>query len=393
MKNIVVVGTGAGSLTEEALGAIAQAEILLGAPRLLAAHPGKPSYPLYLPEEAAAFIKTSAAARFAVLVSGDVGFFSAAEGLLKRLADHDVRFVPGVSSASAFFARLKLPWQDAALISAHGRDVNAADTVRRNKMTFCLTGGNAGELGASLCEAGLEHIPVFAGENLGAADERIIETTAQNLARIKLSPLSVLLFINECFDDSAAFGVPDERFARVEGIPMTKAEVRAAVISKLRLNPRSCCWDVGAGSGSVTVEAALAAFRGRVFAVERTEEAVSLIKQNLKLFHIGNVTIVHGEAPAALTELPAPDSVFVGGGGAATVGETVRAALLKNPGARVVATAVTLETQFALLAAFENARLEPEVVQMNISRVCSAGGTRLLRAQNPVTVMSAGGVS
>ncbi len=393
MKSIVIVGTGVGSLTEEARVAIAQAELLLGAPRMLGMYPGKPSRQVYLPEEVAACIEASEAGQIAVLVSGDVGFYSAADGLLKRLAGHDVRFVPGVSSIGAFFAKLMLPWQDAALISSHGRDTNVVDTVRRNKMTFCLTGGGASRLGAALCEAGLGSVKTFAGENLGSADERVFETTAKKLANTQLSPLTVLLFINEGYDDSAAYGIADESFLRVNGIPMTKAEVRAVVISKLKLRPDSCCWDVGAGSGSVSVEAALAAFRGRVFAVERREDAINLIKQNLKSFHVGNVTVVHGEAPSALEGLPSPDSVFVGGGGAANLGGILRTALQKNPKARIVAAAVTLETQFAALAAFKDAQLEPEFVQINITRACTAGNSQLLKAQNPVTIISAGGGS
>ncbi|MCL1796167.1 MAG: precorrin-6Y C5,15-methyltransferase (decarboxylating) subunit CbiT, partial [Clostridia bacterium] len=338
----------------------------------------------------AALVAQENALEFAVLVSGDVGFYSAAAGLSDALAGHRIRFIPGISTVSFLFARLKLPWQEAALVSAHGRDTDIAGYVRRNRLTFCLTGNNASELGAALSKAGFGHIQTYVGENLGSENERVYETVADDLTRGGFPSLTVLLFVNEAFDNKTPCGLPDNRFFRLAGIPMTKSDTRAIVLSKLNLNPVSIAYDIGAGTGSVTVEMALSAYRGHVYAVERREEAISLIEKNCAAFHIGNVTAVCGEAPAALEPLPAPDAVFIGGSGGG-IDELIRTVLRKNPDARIVVTAVTLETVSAALAAFAKAGQEPEIVQVSIARGKLAGGLHLMEAQNPVTILHAGG--
>lgn len=319
MKRITMIGTGLGaeSITAEAHRAIAQVEVLIGSPRLLALWETgeKPAYPLQRPQEIADAVAHCDAREFAVLLSGDVGFYSAAAGLLELLSGYELRLLPGISSVGAFFARLKLPWQDAAFVSAHGRQANIVDTLRRNRLCFCLTGGNVNEIGADLCRAGFREIKTYVGENLGTAQERVYETSAERIADGDFPPLTVLLFVNEAFDASVPCGLPDECFVRGAGIPMSKSETRALLLSKLRLRPEWLCWDVGAGTGSVTVEMALSAYRGQVYALERRAEAVALIEQNCRAFHLGNVTALCGEAPAALHALPAPDAVFIGGSG------------------------------------------------------------------------------
>ena len=394
MKKITVIGMGLGpsTLTPEASEAIATAQVLLGAPRLLALcdeFTGR-SYPLYSALDVAAVIAQEVAEEFAVLVSGDVGFYSAAAELGAALDIYDLRFIPGISTVNAFFARLRRPWQNVALISAHGREANLADTVRRNRLTFCLTGNNASGLGAALCSAGFGSIQTYVGENLGENNERVYETTAADLAQESLPPLTVLLFENEQFDDRTSCGLPDGSFIRLDGVPMTKSETRALVMSKLNLRPTDICWDIGAGTGSVTVEMALSVYRGHVYAVERREEAVPLIAQNCATFHIGNVTAIHGHAPNALEALMTPDAVFVGGSGG-EMPVIFDVILRKNPNARIVVTAVTLETVTSALAAFKKAGLEPEITQISAAKAKNVGGLHLMEAQNPVTLLSSGG--
>ena len=394
MKKIVVIGTGSGlsTLTTEASEAIANAQVLLGAPRLLAlvAEFAGRSYPIYNAADVAEVIAKEAAEEFAVLVSGDVGFYSAAAELNAVLDIYDLRFIPGISTVNAFFARLRRPWQDAALISAHGREANLADTVRRNRLTFCLTGNNASDLGAVLCRAGFGYIQTHVGENLGGNNERVYETTASALAQGSLPQLTVLLFENEQFDDRTPCGLSDGSFIRLDGVPMTKSETRALVMSKLSLRSTDICWDIGAGTGSVTVEMALSVYRGHVYAVERREEAVTLIAQNCAAFHIGNVTAIHGRAPGALEALTTPDAVFVGGSGG-EMPVIFDMILRKNPNARIVVTAVTLETVTSALDAFTKAGLEPEITQISAARAGNVGGLHLMEAQNPVTILSSGG--
>ena len=394
MKRVTIIGIGTGisTLTQEAQEAIDAADVLLGSERLLVLcqTAEKPSYPYYSLSDVTICLAQSPAKAFAILVSGDVGFYSAAALYAEALTEYELRMIPGISSMTAFFARLRMPWQDAAFVSAHGRETDIVSAVRRNRLTFCLTGNNTQALGAALAAAELGHVPVHVGENLGMDTERIRQMTTEELTQSDFSSLTVLLFVNDCFDASVLCGLTDSRFVRMDGIPMTKSEVRAIVLSKLNLHPADICWDVGAGTGSVAIEMALGAYRGHVYAVERKAEAIPLIQQNSAAFHVGNLTPVCGDAPEALLSLPAPDAVFIGGSRGEMDG-IVSATLDKNPCARIVATAVTVETVSAALQALAKAGLEPELVQVSVSRGKRVGGLHMLEAQNPITILWAGG--
>ena len=398
MKKVTIVGIGTGrdTLTLEAINAIESAEVILGAQRLLDMVSGfckdatKRLYPYYLPKDTVNAIPTEDADRFVVLVSGDSGFYSAATKLGEALCMYELRFVPGISTVNAFFARVKLPWQNTAFVSAHGRETDVPGYVRRNRMSFCLTGNNVREIGAALVRAGLGHVKTHVGENLGTELERLYETSAGRLTSAGCPSLTVLLFQNDAFDDSAPTGLPDVRFARLEGIPMTKSETRAVVMSKLQLRPSCICWDIGAGTGSVTVEMALSAYHGHVYAIERREAALPLIENNCASFHVGNVTPVCGSAPGVLEQLPAPAAVFIGGSGG-EIENIISAVLNKKLDARIVIAAVTIETVSLALAAFKATGLEPEITQISAARGKRAGELHLMEAQNPVTILCAGG--
>jgi len=393
-KKVYVIGTGVGAetLTPEAREALSKAEVLIGPQALLEQYGDglKPTFPYYLSNDVARVIESEPAEVFAALVSGDVGFYSGATGLSEALAAYDSRFIPGVSTVNAFFAKLKLPWHDAAFVSMHGRKMNIVDTVRRNKLTFCLTGKNVNDIGTYLTKAGLKHIKTHVGENLGLPDERIYETDAESLVFGSYPPLTVLLFDNEACDDRTLSGLSDGSFSRLQGVPMTKSETRAIVLSKLNLRPTDICWDVGAGTGSVTVEMALGVYYGHVYSIERREDATKLIEKNCTAFHVGNVTIICGEAPAVLETLPIPDAVFIGGSGGNIEG-IVNAVLSKNPMARIVLTAVTLETTSTAFGVLKKVGLTPDVVQLNVAQSKEAGGFHMMEALNPVTIFSAGG--
>ena len=394
MKRVTIIGMGPGpgTMTQAAGEAIADADVLVGAARMLDLYkgPAKKTHMCYLPKDVAEVIAGEDAREFAVLVSGDVGFYSAAEGIAEMLQVYDLRLIPGVSTVNSFFAKLKMPWQHAAFVSVHGRKMSIVDTVRRNHLTFCLTGNNINEIGAALCKAGFGFIKTYIGENLDSEKERVYEAYAEDLANGDFPPLTVLLFINETFDNRTPCGLPDGSFSRIKGIPMTKSEIRAIVMSRLNLRPDNICWDIGAGTGSVSVEMALSAYRGHLYAVERTEDGIHLIERNCVSYHIGNVTAVRGEAPAALEPLPTPDAVFIGGSSGEADG-IIAAVLSKNPQARIVVTAVTVETVSDALAAFSKAKLEPEIVQISASRGKQVGKLHMMEAQNPVTILSAGG--
>lgn len=393
MKNVAIIGIGMGAdtITCEGLHAIEQSEILFGAPRMLDAFSRleKPSFPVYEPDKIKTLLNESKFSRFAVLVSGDTGFFSAAKLLVAVLSDCETTFFPGISSVSYFFAKLKRSWQGAALISCHGREGNLVDTVRRNRTTFVLTGGNIVALSQQLTESGFGHLVATAGENLGSECERIITLPAEELVQIPIRELAVLLIENPNADARVRFGIPDEEFARGD-VPMTKSEVRAVSLSRLALPPGAVCCDIGAGTGSVTVEMAMAVYKGHVYAIEKEEKALSLLKENCRRFHLGNVTPISGRAPEALSSLPPMDAAFIGGSGGA-INEIIAAVLSKNPSARIVVNAIALETLHAAIEAFKQHGITPEIIQLGSARSKPAGDLNMMLAQNPIFIVSGGG--
>ncbi len=393
MKTVTIVGTGMGpnTVTAEGLRAIENADVLLGAPRMLAdyAYLKKPSVPAYTAEKLRPVLEEHGEGTYAVLVSGDTGFYSAAAALCRELADCEVRLLPGISSLNYFSARLGRTWQDTALVSCHGREGALVDAVRRSSATFALTGGNIAQLADDLCRAGFGELTAQVGERLGMEGERICTMSVEQLKEESFDSLAVLLIENPWPDDRVRCGIPDEAFIRGK-VPMTKAEIRAITMSKLAIRPVDVCWDVGCGTGSVTVEMALAAYRGRVYGVDKNEEAVVLTERNAAAFHLGNVKAIHGGAPDALRDLPAPDAVFVGGSGG-QMSAVFDIVLEKNPRARIVVNAIALESAQAALTAFAVHGLEAELVQVGVSAAKTVAGLHMMMAQNPIFVISGGG--
>ena len=331
---IAGIGTGgAGMITAETASALRSADAIIGAPRLtedlarIGELKGKKFFPEYRPERIVEFIRTSQSrasqgreenrsGRYVIAVSGDSGFFSGAKALGAALeeAGWGTKLLPGISSVSALSAAAGVSWQDAVCVSAHGRVLSIASEVRTHGKVFVLTGGNAAELMRTLTEFGLGQVRVFAGERLSYGDERISEGTAEDFSEKSFDSLTSFLIINPDARSRVPCGLPDDVFER-GAVPMTKREVRAVTMSRLSLREDSVVFDIGAGTGSVTVEAALTAYRGRVYAIEKNREAAALIRKNCRRFAADNVSVVEGSAPEALKGLPAPDAVFVGGSG------------------------------------------------------------------------------
>ena len=393
---VTIAGTGMNpnTISAEAERAIHEADVLIGAARLLSDYQseGKETLCSIDAEEILEFLKARAASgllRAVILVSGDPGFYSAAKKLTEALSEFSPAVLPGISSLSCFFARLGKSWQDAKLVSCHGRDTDPVAAVRRNKWTFLLTGGNVAGIAEKLTACGFGDLSCTAGEDLGLPSERIREFRVSGLAAAgDFSSLTVLLVENPAADPRVRFGLPDDSFLR-GNVPMTKSEVRAVLMAKLSVRPGDTCWDVGCGTGSVTCEMALAAFEGRVYGIDKNEEALLLTRGNLLAQHIGNAEVVSGSAPEALSALPAPDAVFIGGS-TGNLKEIAEAALKKNPAARLAVSAISLETAYLAVRIFEEKGLSAELIQLSVSRGKKAGGLHLLMANNPVFLITGG---
>lgn len=393
---VSVIGIGPGpraGMTGDASEAISKAECLIGARRMVeSARPDQTVFLAVSPDAIADYIREhSEFSRFAVLLSGDVGFFSGAKKLLPKLDFCEVSVIPGVSSLAYLCAKAGVSYEDAAVISLHGRSGSAVPAVKRNRLVFALVGGEngAGRLIDELNEAGLLGVNVTVGERLGYDDERITKGCVSELTGKTFDPLSALLLENPS-PESATCGLPDAAFIRNADerpvVPMTKSEVRAIVMSKLRILPDSVSWDIGAGTGSVSIEMALCSPKGMVYAIEKKPEACGLIRENAAAFGLKNIEVIEGSAPEALSELPSPTHAFIGGS-SGNMREIIALLLEKNPRVRIVASAIALETVSELTVCMKEFGFT-ETVCLNVSKARAVGSYNLMTAQNPVYVFT-----
>lgn len=183
-------------------------------------------------------------------------------------------------------------------------------------------------------------------------------------------------------------GIPDELFVRGD-VPMTKEEIRVISLSKLRLKRDSILWDVGAGTGSVSVESALVCDKGHIYAIEKDEKALSLLEKNRKAFEINNLTIVRGEAPGAFRGLPAPNRIFIGGSGDKTEEVLKQASRRLVVGGIIVINSITLDTVFIAKNFFDDLSWDIEITHVNIAVSKKAVSKTLMLARNPVYILTA----
>ena len=393
--NIIGIGMGnPDTLTVGAKRAIESSDLLIGATRLLESfgYVACEKLELIKSSEIVEALANATGEQASILMSGDVGFYSGATALYDKLGDYEIEVIPGISSLVYFCAKLRTTWQDAVLVSAHGREHDAVGAIQSSAKTFCITGGKTkvDDICRSLVERGMGDVRVAAGERLSYEDERIVEGTAAELAEVTFENLTVMLAWNPhpVTREFAAPSLADDDFLRGKA-PMTKEEVRALVISKLRIAAGHTVWDVGAGTGSVSVEAALAASRGTVCAIERNADAIELMRKNREAFGLTNLVVVEGEAPDALDGLPAPDRVFIGGS-AGNLDAIVGTAQSANPHVRICITAITLETLSAALECLRCRGVEDaDIVQVSVARADKVGSYHLMRAENPIYIITA----
>lgn len=402
-KEVFLIGMGPGNvsfLSEEAIGCLKSCDMLLGSQRMLK-EAGEITgdcinqFASTRKEELLTYLNTQDSWQKAgILYSGDVGVYSGAKGMEELLSQrYDVKRLPGISSVTCFLARLGLSLEDVQLISCHGQDGNLLSAVRTEKKVCALLGGKMrlSEVCRKLQDFGFRHLTLTVGERLSYPDERVVKGTVTDFLDTETDSLAILLIENP--DASAGMrlpGIEDAQFIR-RAVPMTKEEIRVISLAKLRLSEDSILYDIGSGSGSVGIEAALFCRKGHVYAIEKKEDAWILTSENAKKLQADHLTPICGKAPEAFEQLPCMTHAFIGGS-SGNLREIVDALLLKNPDVRIVINAVTAETLTQILALQKEVpqAIAMEIIQVQVTSFKEKAGYHMQEAGNPIWVASFG---
>ncbi len=394
MKNIKIVGIGMGNRDTLTIGAekiIKESHVLIGAKRMLGAfedvHAQK--VPLIKTDDIISFVNGCDKENITILMSGDVSFFSGAKGLREALG---AQLIPGIATISYFGARVGVSYDDCKILSAHGRQTNFIPHIKKNYKTFLLTGGEntVRRIIDKLNNSFLGETTLYIGENLSYDSEKITIAKASELKERDFATLSAMFVLNDEWEENTFFGLDDDEFLRAK-VPMTKSEIRGICLSKLRIKRGDIIYDIGAGSGSVAVEMARLAPFGTVYGVERSEEALKLIAQNRDKFKVQNLKIIPGSAAHAIAELEAPDKVFIGGSGG-DMEDIVKIVLNKNPKARIVINAITLESVMEGVNILKKYNLiDVDIAQISVAKAKAVGRYNMMMGQNPIYIISGEG--
>jgi precorrin-6Y C5,15-methyltransferase (decarboxylating) len=339
--------------------------------------------------------------RMVIVASGDPLFYGVARYLCDRLGKDHFEVLPHVSSMQLAFARIKESWEEAYLtnLATHSLEtvldrIRVAETVG----LFTSEKEDPPRIARELLARGLDYFRAYVCENLGGPDERVTQGELAEIKEMEFAPLNVMILKRKPGRPDQQkkpvhlrrFGNPDDVFAqsRPKSGLITQAEVRAIALAQLNIQPGSIVWDVGAGSGSVAIEAANLAEPGTVYAIEQDAADYHLILANADTFHVRNLSAVHGIAPAVFSELPSPDAVFVGGTGheVARLLEAAYAAL--RPGGRLVINVATLESLSATYGVLKALDATVQVLLINVARGTEQLETLRFDAVNPTFLLS-----
>jgi precorrin-6Y C5,15-methyltransferase (decarboxylating) len=405
-RAVTVIGIGDDGclgLTSRATSAIATAQVLAGGDRHLAFFPQFKGERIVLGEGLTGALDRIALLanehNVCILASGDPLFFGIGALVLKKVGAEHVEIIPHPSSIQWAFAKIGVKWDDAAFLSLHGRPLEGFLTrLRRKKKIACFTDeeNSPARIARHLLEHGVtsDDWRVWICENLGGPSERVRIFGLEELQEATdIGALNVLILqrtdsswrppppITFLHEDAFAKRMPKKGL-------ITKREARLLSLASLQVRPDSIVWDIGAGSGSVSIEAAMLAYEGRVYAVEVDLEGVEICRENLRTHAIDNVRLVAGRAPEALIALEAPDAVFVGGSKGSM--EEILTVTLKRLklGGRLVVSAITLENVGEAYACFRRRNIDPEITLLNVSRGEPLARYMRYEAQNPIHIFA-----
>jgi precorrin-6Y C5,15-methyltransferase (decarboxylating) len=401
---LVVVGIGhdgPGGLTPEALAHIARARVLAGGQRHLAFFPDWQGEKVLIKTDLPGVLQRLKDCyrqrKTVVLASGDPLFYGIGHMLLQTFPKDDVLFLPHVSSVQLAFARIKESWHDAWVVSLHGRPLPTLLAPLRHgaaKIAVLTDATNhPAAIARFLMEHGYQHYTLWVCEELGGPGERVTQWAPQSIQQQTFSPLNVTVLLH-CPGQAHAtaalplLGLPEEAIVHRQGM-ITKREMRLLALCYLELHPGDVLWDVGAGSGSVSLEAARLSAALEIFAIERDQHAWQQVETNVHAFALSNVYPVLGEAPEAFNTLPDPDAVFVGGSGG-RLAELLPATVARlRPGGRLVMHCITLENFTLGWSLLQQQDLLVDTTTVQMSHAKPLGTLHRLESESPMFILRA----
>lgn len=395
-RRILVVGVppnGSEGLPPGVLKRIAEAEILCGGKRQLALFPGIGKEQWLLQKDLDRFVQqlreVDGERSIVVLASGDPLLFGIGAYLRKHFPPDRFEFVPHASAVQEAFARIGEPWEDAVIVSVHARPLEQAIVaVRMHRKVAVLTDetNTPARLAEALLAAGVPDCRVVVAEDLGLPTERVTDAPLTGIRQTRFSSLNVVLILQQEQSRTPLFGISDAGLAHRDGM-ITKQEVRAISLSRLSLTEESVVWDVGAGSGAISIEAARLAREGRVFAVERDPRQVEYLEENRRRWSCHNVSVVFGEAPGILSTLPEPDAVLIGGSGGKLTEVLNQSWSRLRTGGRLVANLVLVDHLTEAWAWTRRVRVTPEVTLVQVSRGLPLSDSFRFEGATPVYIL------
>ena len=399
-RTISCIGIGMGTLdtlTHEAAETIRNADILFGAKRILESvehmpgllHESQERVEEYRSAQIAEYLSTRPhLTRIVILMSGDVGFYSGARLVQDAFPDEKIDYYCGISSVVYFASKVPTSWQDAKLLSAHGRSLNLLNCVQRYPKIIMIVSGveDVRAICQELVEAEMTYVHVTVGTNLSYQEETVTSGTPEAFLQAETTGLHIMLIENPQAKHIIVPGMSDQSFVRGK-VPMTKEEIRILSVAKLQLTEDSIVYDVGAGTGSVSMECARLCTNGTVYAVERNPEGIALIRENSKKLRLSNVKAIEGLAPEALMDLPAPTHAFIGGS-AGNMGEILDVLRAKNPSVRIVINTIALESISEVMQLLKERGYDADIVQISAAKSRVLGRYHMMTGLNPVYIIT-----
>jgi precorrin-6Y C5,15-methyltransferase (decarboxylating) len=404
--HIIGIGDdGLDGVTAHARSLIERADLLLGAETTLSLVPGKGKSRLAIGANLQEAIDRIGAAKdqaIVILASGDPLFYGVARYLCDKLGKDRFEVIPHVSSMQMAFARVKESWEDAFLTNLANHAIESVlEKIRVADKVGLFTSDEypPAAVARALLDSRLDYFQAYVCENLGSPDERVTHGELKDIAADQFSPLNVMILVRKpdtpdrpaALEGRRMFGNPDELFlqSRPKHGLLTPAEVRAIAVSQLALRPDSIAWDIGAGSGSVSIECAQLSPQGKTYAIEMDAEDHQLIVSNAERFGLANIVAVLGRAPDAWVDLPDPDAVFVGGSGR-EIGRLVELAYRRlKPGGRLVANVGSIENLAGVHEIMHRHASDVKVWLINIARGTYQLERVRFEALNPTFLLAA----